>query len=137
MKLCQDCSGLESSYTGAATYENNNNNDNAIIMSSEYKEIRRRFIEASDSIFGPGFLCMAEYYFIEKKGSNPFAMLFSEPLAVYEEWVETFKGEEPVRKLFERAVGPSHTNILENVKRNDGFTLRNKMLNSILPPSPP
>lgn len=58
-----------------------------------YKAIRKRFYDAADTVFGPGFLSMTEYYFMKKKGYNPFAMLFSEPRIVYDEWVAMFKGE--------------------------------------------
>lgn len=90
-----------------------------------YKAVRKRFIEAGDTVFGPGFLSMAEYYFMKKTGHNPFAMLFSEPRVVYDEWVETFRGEEPVRKLLEKAAGPGYTPLLEDIKRNDGLKVWN------------
>jgi hypothetical protein len=90
-----------------------------------YKAVRKRFIEAGDSLFGPGFLSMAEYYFMKKNGHNPFAMLFSEPRTVYDEWVWTFKGEEPVRKLLEKTVGPGYISLLEDIKRNDGMKVWN------------
>ena len=86
-----------------------------------YKMVRKKFIEAGDSIFGPGFLSMAEYYFMKKTGYNPFAMLFSEPKTIYDEWVIAFKGEEPVRKLVEKVAGPGYVRLLENIKRNDGL----------------
>lgn len=91
-----------------------------------YKVVRKKFIEAGNSIFGPGFLSMAEYYFMKKNGHNPFAMLFSEPRTVYEEWVWMFKGEEPVRKLVEKAVGPGYVPLLQDIKRNDGVRVWNK-----------
>jgi hypothetical protein len=91
-----------------------------------YKAVRKRFIEAGDSVFGPGFLSMSEYYFMKKNGHSPFAMLFSEPRAVYDEWVWMFKGEEPVRKLVEKAVGPGYAPLLEDMKRNDGVRVWNK-----------
>ena len=86
-----------------------------------YKSVRKRFFEAGDSVFGPGFLSMAEYYFMKKKGYNPFAMLFSEPRTVYDEWVWMFKGEEPVRKLLEKAVGPGYVPLLQDIRSNDGL----------------
>jgi hypothetical protein len=86
-----------------------------------YKVVRKKFIEAGDSVFGPGFISMAEYYFMKKNGHNPFAMLFSKPRAVYDEWVWMFRGEEPVRKLLEKAVGPGYMPILSDIKRNDGL----------------
>lgn len=90
-----------------------------------YKAVRKKFIEAGDSVFGPGFISMAEYYFMKKNGHNPFAMLFSEPRIVYDEWVWMFKGEEPVRKLLEKAAGSSYAPILEDIKRNDGLKVWN------------
>lgn len=90
-----------------------------------YKAVRRKFIEAGDSVFGPGFISMAEYYFMKKNGHNPFAMLFSEPRVVYDEWVWMFKGEEPVRKLVEKAAGPGYAPILTDIKRNDGLKVWN------------
>lgn len=86
-----------------------------------YKAVRKKFMEAGDLVFGPGFISMAEYYFMKKNGHNPFAMLFSEPRVVYDEWVWMFKGEEPVRKLVEKAAGPGYAPILEDIKRNDGW----------------
>ena len=94
-----------------------------------YKATRRKFIEAGDAVFGPGFLSMAEYYFVKKKGHNPFAMLFSEPRTVYDEWVWMFKGEEPVRKLLEKTVGPGYIPLLEYIKRNDGVRVWNAFYN--------
>lgn len=90
-----------------------------------YKAVRKKFIEAGDSVFGPGFISMAEYYFMKKNGHNPFAMLFSEPRIVYDEWVWMFKGEEPVRKLLEKAAGPGYMPILEDIKRNEGVMVWN------------
>lgn len=90
-----------------------------------YKEVRKKFIEAGDSIFGPGFLSMTEYYFMKKNGHNPFAMLFSEPRAVYDEWVWMFRGEEPVRRLLEQAVGPGYMPLLHDIKSNDGVKVWN------------
>lgn len=97
----------------------------AEIALDTYKAVRKKFIEAGNSVFGPGFLSMAEYYFMKKNGHNPFAMLFSEPRAVYDEWVWMFKGEEPVRKLLEKAVGPAYAPVLEDIKRNDGVRVWN------------
>jgi hypothetical protein len=91
-----------------------------------YKMVRKKFIEAGDSIFGPGFLSMAEYYFMKKNGRSPFAMLFSEPRTVYDEWVWMFKGEEPVKKLVEKAVGPGYKTLLEDIKSNDGLRVWNR-----------
>lgn len=90
-----------------------------------YKAVRKKFIEAGDSVFGPGFISMAEYYFLKKNGHNPFAMLFSEPRKVYDEWVWMFKGEEPVRKLLEKAAGPGYLPILKDIKQNDGLRVWN------------
>lgn len=90
-----------------------------------YKAVRKKFIEAGDSIFGPGFLSMAEYYFLKKNSRNPFAMLFSEPRTVYDEWVWMFKGEEPVRRLLEKAVGPGYMSLLKDIKSNDGLKVWN------------
>ncbi|MEP0826347.1 MAG: hypothetical protein HRF40_12760 [Nitrososphaera sp.] len=90
-----------------------------------YKAVRRRFIEAGDSVFGPGFITMAEYYFMKKRGRSPFAMLFSDPRVVYDEWVGMFKGEEQVRKLLEKAAGPGYAPVLEDIKRNDGVKVWN------------
>ena len=90
-----------------------------------YKEARRKFLEAGDALFGPGFITMAEYYFVKKNGRSPFAMLFSEPRIVYDEWVSMFKGEEPVRKLVEKATGPGYMSILDDIKRNDGLRVWN------------
>lgn len=86
-----------------------------------YKAIRKRFYEAADIVFGPGFLSMTEYYFMKKNGHGPIAMLFSEPRFVYDEWVTLFRGEEAVRMLVEQVVGPGYVTVLENIKRNDGL----------------
>lgn len=94
-----------------------------------YKAVRKKFIEAGDSIFGPGFISMAEYYFMKKNGHNPFAMLFSEPRTVYDEWIWMFKGEEQVRKLVEKVAGPGYMPLLEDIKRNDGVRVWNKFYN--------
>ncbi len=98
---------------------------NAEVALDTYKAVRKKFIEAGDSVFGPGFLRMAEYYFMKKSGHNPFAMLFSEPRAVYDEWVWMFKDEEPVRKLLEKAVGPGYMPLLQDIKSNDGLNVWN------------
>lgn len=98
---------------------------NAEVALDTYKAVRKKFIEAGDSVFGPGFLSMAEYYFMKKSGHNPFAMLFSEPRAVYDEWVWMFKDEEPVRKLLEKAVGPGYMPLLQDIKSNDGLNVWN------------
>jgi hypothetical protein len=94
-----------------------------------YKMTRRKFIEAGDAVFGPGFLSMTEYYFMKKKGHSPFAMLFSEPRTVYDEWVWMFKGEEPVRKLLEKIAGPGYLSLLEYIRRNDGVRVWNTFYN--------
>ena len=86
-----------------------------------FKAVRKRFFEAGDMVFGPGVLSMAEYYFMKKNGHSPFAMLFSEPRVVYDEWVGVFKGEEPVERLLEKAVGAGYSRILQDIKRNDGL----------------
>lgn len=86
-----------------------------------FKQVRKKFYEASNEVFGPGFLSMTEYYFTKKRGYNPFAMLFSEPSVVYEDWVVMFKGEEPIRKLLEKVAGRRYAMLLEDIKRNDGF----------------
>jgi len=101
------------------------NAQSAEVALDTYKTVRKMFIEAGDSVFGPGFLSMAEYYFMKRTGYNPFAMLFSEPRTVYDEWVTTFKGEEPVRKLVEKAAGPGYMRLLEDIKRNDGLGVWN------------
>jgi len=90
-----------------------------------YKATRRKFLQAGDAVFGPGFISMSEYYFMKKNGHSPFAMLFSQPRAVYDEWVWMFKGEEPVRKLLEKAAGPGYMLLLEDIKRNDGVRVWN------------
>ena len=86
-----------------------------------YRDVRRRFYDAGDEVFGPGVLSMTEYYFMKKRGCNPFAMLLSEPRVVYDEWVSMFKGEEVVKKLIEKAAGQCYLTLLENIKKNDGF----------------
>lgn len=86
-----------------------------------YKAVRRKFYEAADAVFGPGFFSMTEYYYIEKTGLNPFAMLFSEPRVVYDEWIRLFKGEEPVRMLIENVAGPRYSTLLAHIQRNDGI----------------
>ena len=84
------------------------------------KAVRKRFYEAADSVYGPGFLSMAEYYFIKNKGSSPFAMLFSEPRIVYDEWARIFKGEKPVISLIEKVAGTGHYALLHKIQNNDG-----------------
>lgn len=86
-----------------------------------YRGVRRRFYEAGDAVFGPGVLSMMEYYFMKKRGCNPFAMLLSEPRVVYDEWVSMFKGEDIVKKLIKKAVGQCYINLLEHIKKNDGL----------------
>jgi hypothetical protein len=105
------------------------NAQSAEIALDTYKVVRKKFLEAGDSMFGPGFLSMAEYYFMKKTGYNPFAMLFSEPRVVYDEWVMALKGEEPVRKLVEKTAGPGYMRLLEDIKRNDGFGVWNTLYN--------
>jgi hypothetical protein len=95
------------------------------IALDSYKMTRRRFIEVGDIEFGPGFISMIEYYFMRKIGQNPFVMLFSEPRTVYDEWVHMFKGEEQIKTLFEKAIGPSYIRLLESIKRNDGPSVFN------------
>jgi hypothetical protein len=92
-----------------------------------YRDVRRRFYDAGDSVFGPGVLSMAEYYFMKKKGCNPFAMLLSEPRVVYDEWVSMFKGEDIANKLIEKAAGQCYSNLLEHIKKNDGLKVRNML----------
>lgn len=86
-----------------------------------YRDVRKRFYDAGDVLFGPGVLSMTEYYFMKKTGCNPFAMLFSEPRVVYDEWANMFKGEEMVRKLMEKAAGQYYMTLLEHIKKNDGL----------------
>ena len=86
-----------------------------------YKAVRRKFYDEADGLFGPGFLSMTEYYYTKKTGLNPFALLFSEPRVVYDEWIAMFKGEEPVRMLIEKVAGPRYTTLLEHIRRNDGI----------------
>lgn len=90
-----------------------------------YKAVRRKFYEAADALFGPGFLSMTEYYYTKKTGLNPFALLFSEPRVVYDEWITMFKGEEPVRMLVENVAGPRYSTLLEHIQRNDGIKVWN------------
>lgn len=92
-----------------------------------YKAVRKKFIEAGDSVFGPGFLSMAEYYFMKKNGHNPFAMLFSEPRTVYDQWAEMFHSERTVDLLVEKAVGTGYMPVLEDIKRNDGLRVWNAL----------
>lgn len=86
-----------------------------------YKAVRKKFYEAANPVFGPGFFSMAEYYYMKKNGASPFAMLFYEPRAVYDEWVKLFKGEEAVRKLLESVAGPRYSTLLDDIRRNDGI----------------
>ena len=90
-----------------------------------YKAVRKKFYESADAIFGPGFLSMTEYYYMKTTGYNPFAMLFSEPRVVYDEWVRMFKGEEPVRNLIEKVAGPRYSTLLADIQRNDGIRVWN------------
>jgi len=98
---------------------------NTEVALDTYKVVRKKFIEAGDSIFGPGFISLVEYYFMKKNGHNPFAMLFSEPRIVYNEWIWMFKGEGLIRKLLEKAAGPGYMPILEDIKLNDGVRVWN------------
>ncbi|HEY8140539.1 MAG TPA: hypothetical protein VIE86_05595 [Nitrososphaera sp.] len=93
-----------------------------------YRDVRRRFYDAGDAVFGPGVLSMMEYYFMKKRGCNPFAMLLSEPRMVYDEWVNMFKGEDIVEKLIEKAAGQCYITLLEHIKKNDGLRVRNMLL---------
>lgn len=86
--------------------------------------MRKRFYDAGDAVFGPGVLSMTEYYFMKKRGCNPFAMLLLEPRMVYDEWVSMFKGEDIVKKLIEKAAGQSYVTLLEHIKKNDGLRVR-------------
>jgi hypothetical protein len=86
-----------------------------------YKAVRKKFYEAADQMFGPGFFSMAEYYYMKKTGSSPFAILFSEPRSVYDEWVQILKGEEQVEKLIQRVAGPGYSTLLGDIRRNDGI----------------
>ena len=90
-----------------------------------YRAVRKKFHYVADAIFGPGFLSMAEYYFIKTNGCSPFPMLFSEPRVVYDEWVKIFKGEEKVRYLIEQVEGPGHRVLLGYIQRNDGIKVWN------------
>ncbi len=89
-----------------------------------YRDVRRRFYDAGDEVFGPGVLSMMEYYFMKKRGCSPFAMLLSEPKVVYDEWVTMFKGEDIVKKLIENAAGERYITLLEHIKKNDGSRVR-------------
>ena len=60
-------------------------------------------------------------------------MLFSEPRTVYDEWIELFKGEEPLKRMFEKAIGPSYFRLLEAIKRNNGFAVRKACYARLLP----
>ncbi|MEO9320483.1 MAG: hypothetical protein ABI361_07405 [Nitrososphaera sp.] len=86
-----------------------------------YKKVRRKFFDAGDFIFGPGVMSMAEHYFTNKTGKNPFSLMFSEPAAVYEEWVIQFKGDKTVEALIERAIGPDYERFMSDMKRNDAL----------------
>ncbi|HKU49992.1 MAG TPA: hypothetical protein VJP79_08580 [Nitrososphaera sp.] len=86
-----------------------------------YKAVRKKFYEAADETFGPGFLSMTEYYYMKTKGLSPFSTLFSEPRVVYDEWVRLFRGEEPVRLLVEKVAGPGYSVLLQSMQRNDGI----------------
>lgn len=47
--------------------------------------------------------------------------MFSEPAAVYEEWVIQFKGDKTVEALIERAIGPDYERFMSDMKRNDAM----------------
>jgi hypothetical protein len=44
-----------------------------------FKAAIRKFMGAADTVFGPGFLNIAEHHFMKKNGHNRFAILLSEP----------------------------------------------------------
>ena len=90
-----------------------------------YKAVRKRFYEEADAVFGPGFFSMSEYYFMKKVGSSPFAMLFSEPRVVYDEWAKMFKEEERVKTLIRHVAGPRYSTLLADIQRNDGIRVWN------------
>jgi hypothetical protein len=90
-----------------------------------YKSVRKRFYEEADAVFGPGFFSMSEYYFMKKMGSSPFAMLFSEPRVVYDEWTRIFKEEDRVKTLFRNVAGPGYSSLLADIQRNDGIRVWN------------
>lgn len=89
-----------------------------------YRDVRKRFYDAGDAVFGPGVLSMTEYYFMKKRGCNPFVMLLSEPRMVYDEWVSMFKGEDIVKKLIEKAAGQCYITLLEHIKKNDSLRVQ-------------
>ena len=90
-----------------------------------YKAVRKRFYDEADAVFGPGFFSMSEYYFMKKVGSSPFAMLFSEPRVVYDEWARMFKEEERVKTLIRNVAGPRYSTLLADIQRNDGIRVWN------------
>ena len=90
-----------------------------------YRAVRKMFYDAADAMFGPGFFSMTEYYFLKKTGFSPFAMLFSEPRIVYDEWARIFKGEGPVLRLIQDVAGPGYRVLLGDIQRNDGVRVWN------------
>ena len=86
-----------------------------------YRQVRKSFFQAGESLFGPGVMSMAEYYFTKKTGRNPFSLMALEPRTVYDEWVSIFKGERVVAQLIEKAVGPESGRFLEDMKSNDAI----------------
>lgn len=86
-----------------------------------YRGVRKRFYRVADAIFGPGFLSMAEYYFIKTTGHSPITMLFSGPRLVYDEWAKIFKGEENIRYLIEQVEGAGDHDLLGSIQNNDGI----------------
>jgi hypothetical protein len=68
---------------------------------------------------------MSEYYFMKKMGSSPFAMLFSEPRVVYDEWARIFKEEARVKMLIQKVAGPGYSTLLGDIQRNDGIRVWN------------
>jgi hypothetical protein len=68
---------------------------------------------------------MSEYYFMKKMGASPFAMLFSEPRVVYDEWAKIFKDEERVKMLIRNVAGPGYSTLLADIRRNDGIRVWN------------
>lgn len=95
-----------------------------------YRFVRKRFCDTADAMFGPGFFSMTEYYFLKKTGFSPFAMLFSEPRIVYDEWSRIFKGEGPVIKLIRDVAGPGYSSLLGDIQRNDGVRVWNYFQNT-------
>ena len=86
-----------------------------------YRQVRKSFFQAGESLFGPGVMSMAEYYFTRKTGKNPFSLMALEPRIVYNEWVGIFKGERVVAQLIEKAIGPESGRFLDDMKSNDAI----------------